>query len=65
VALAGIYLAYRLYVLSSESLVALGPAESGPPCFSGYYVDELYDATIINPAVAASTRLLWKKADAV
>jgi NADH-quinone oxidoreductase subunit L len=29
-----------------------------------YFVDEFYDATIINPAVTASTSLLWKKADA-
>ena len=31
--------------------------------FRKYYVDELYDAAIVNPTLNASTRTLWKRTD--
>ena len=31
--------------------------------FRKYYVDELYDAAIINPTVQTSTKVLWKGFD--
>jgi NADH-quinone oxidoreductase subunit L len=66
VALAGIYLAYRLYVVNPKAPAELAARWKAVHrvLFRKYYVDELYDATIINPAVTASTRLLWKQADA-
>jgi len=32
--------------------------------FRKYYVDEVYDAAIVNPALRFSTNILWKRADA-
>jgi NADH-quinone oxidoreductase subunit L len=66
VALAGILLAIRMYVFRPKSPAALAARWKGihRVLFRKYYVDEFYDATIINPAVTASTSLLWKKADA-
>ena len=65
VAVIGIYLAYRLYVLRPGSAAAL--AERWKLLyrllFRKYYVDEIYDATIVHPALNASTNLLWKRAD--
>jgi NADH-quinone oxidoreductase subunit L len=65
VALAGILLAYRMYVLRPSSPAALTARWKAihRVLFRKYYVDELYDAAIINPALKTSTDLLWKKTD--
>jgi NADH-quinone oxidoreductase subunit L len=65
VAITGICLAYRLYVLRPKSPAALAVRCKAihRVLFRKYYVDELYDAAIINPVQKASTHVLWKKAD--
>ncbi len=65
VAIIGIYLAYRLYVLRPQAAEALAGRWSAIHrlLFRKYYVDELYDAVIVNPALNASTDLLWKQTD--
>jgi len=65
VALAGIYLAYRLYIrnpkLADEWAIRWKYLHR--VLFRKYYVDELYDAAIIKPAVNISAKALWKGAD--
>lgn len=65
IAITGILLAYRLYILRPKAPVELAVRwkEIHRVLFRKYYVDELYDAAIINPVRNASTNLLWKKAD--
>ena len=65
VALAGIALAFAR--LKPERLV---PASAAPPehgveevLLNKYYVDELYDAAIVQPIVATSRSLLWRGID--
>jgi NADH-quinone oxidoreductase subunit L len=63
--LAGISLAYVMYVLKP------GLADSIAGTFRGtykllynkYFVDEVYDATVVNPLVDGSRAVLWKCAD--
>ncbi len=65
-ALIGIYIAYRLYVRRPEAASVLAARMKGLHrlLFRKYYVDEIYDAAIVHPALNASTDLLWKGADA-
>jgi NADH-quinone oxidoreductase subunit L len=65
VAAAGIYIAYRMYVRRPTSADAMANRFRGlhELLFKKYKVDEAYDALIIKPTVAASTDLLWKRAD--
>jgi NADH-quinone oxidoreductase subunit L len=66
VALIGIYIAYRLYILR-QTATAARAARWGAIhglLFRKYYVDELYDAAIVHPMVRVSTDVLWKRADA-
>jgi NADH-quinone oxidoreductase subunit L len=64
--LIGIALAYLMYV------VRPGMADSVARGFSGlytlvynkYFVDEIYDATVVRPVVNGSRVVLWKGADA-
>ncbi len=65
VALSGILIAYRIYVLRPES------ADTWAGRFRAiyrlllrkYYVDEIYDAAVVNPTVAGSREVLWKGMD--
>jgi len=65
VALAGIYLAYRLYLRNPKAAdgLAIQWKEIHRVLFRKYYVDEIYDAAIIHPVLNGSTNVLWKRAD--
>jgi len=65
VALAGIYTAYRLYIKNPKRAgeLAVRWKELYRVLSRKYYVDELYDAAIIKPALSGSTHVLWKWAD--
>jgi len=62
----GIALAYVFYVLSPgipDSIAAtLGPIYK--LVYNKYFVDEVYDATIVNPMVGGSRSVLWRIVDA-
>ena len=64
-AVAGICLAYRMYVVHPESADQLSQRLRGiyTLLFRKYYVDELYDAAVVKPTVNTSTELLWKGVD--
>ncbi len=61
----GIYIAYRIYVLNPGTAEKFASRLSGiyRILFRKYYVDELYDAAVVNPTVRGSTELLWKRSD--
>jgi NADH-quinone oxidoreductase subunit L len=65
-AIAGIYLAYRFYIQRPDA--AAGLAARFPRIYRillrKYYVDEFYEAGIVQPALKASTEGLWKGMDA-
>jgi NADH-quinone oxidoreductase subunit L len=65
VALAGIFLAYHLYIRNpnASETIAQRWRALHRILFRKYYVDEIYDAAIINPTLRASTKILWKQAD--
>ncbi|GAB4236714.1 MAG: NADH-quinone oxidoreductase subunit L [Acidobacteriota bacterium] len=64
-ALAGIWVAYRLYVEDPRRAAQL--AERFPGVYrlllNKFYVDEIYDAAIVKPLVAVSRVLLWQAVD--
>jgi len=65
-ALAGIYVAYRLYVRSPGSADAIAQ-RLGPLyrlSFRKYYIDEIYDNAFIRPIRDGSREILWKGLDA-
>jgi NADH-quinone oxidoreductase subunit L len=61
----GIAVAYRFYVVHPKAAGALASRLSATYrlLFRKYYVDELYDAVMVNPTVRGSTELLWKRVD--
>ena len=65
VALAGVYIG-RLWYLKKKS-VPSALAGKAPGVYNllwnKYYVDEIYEATVVRPTVAGSTKLLWKIID--
>jgi len=65
VAATGIYLAYRWYVSRPQAASAMAERWKGIHrlLFQKYYVDEIYDASIVHPTLNASTSVLWKAAD--
>lgn len=65
VAVIAIYIAYRIYIRRPEKADAIVGRFRliHRLLFRKYYVDELYDAAIINPAVKTSTKVLWKGFD--
>jgi NADH-quinone oxidoreductase subunit L len=65
VALAGIFLAYMLYVGRPQAAEGLAARFRGlyRLLFRKYYVDELYDAVFVNPTVSGSRDILWKGFD--
>ena len=64
--LTGIGLAYVFYVLAPKVPEQLASAFSGlyVLIYNKYFVDELYDATVVRPVVDGSRTLLWRTADA-
>ena len=64
-AVAGICVAYRMYIAHPDRADSLAARWKGIHrlLFRKYYVDELYDATIVNPIINASTHTLWKQTD--
>jgi NADH-quinone oxidoreductase subunit L len=64
--LGGIALAYVMYVLKpgmADSLASnLGILYTA--VYNKWYVDEIYDAAVVNPVVDGSRTVLWKAADA-
>ncbi len=65
-ALIGIYLAYRIYILRPEAADALAGRLKNAYrlLLNKYFVDEIYDAAIVQPTVNGSRELLWKTVDA-
>ena len=65
VALSGIYVAYRFYVVDPGAPKRLAERVKGiyALLFNKYWVDEIYDAKIVQPIVRGSVQL-WKRVDA-
>jgi NADH-quinone oxidoreductase subunit L len=63
--LGGIALAYIFYVVDPRMPVNIGHAFKGlyTVLFNKYYVDELYDSTVVSPLVDGSRTLLWRAGD--
>jgi NADH-quinone oxidoreductase subunit L len=61
----GIFVAYRLYIQNPGAADALASRwkRVHQLLFRKYYVDELYDAAIVQPTLNTSTQTLWKRAD--
>ncbi len=64
--LAGIGLSYLMYVVSPGIPDKITSALGGlyTLVYNKYYVDEVYDATIVRPLIQGSESVLWKTADA-
>jgi NADH-quinone oxidoreductase subunit L len=64
--LLGILLAYVMYILRPGTADSLAGSVSGlyKLVYNKYFVDEIYDATVVHPVVAGSRSVLWKFADA-
>ena len=65
VAVTGILFARRWYATRSEVPQQLSNRFSGlyTLLWNKWYVDELYDATVVNPTVKSSEKLLWRVID--
>ncbi len=63
--LVGIGIAYWMYVLSPSIPEAIASRFSGlyTLIYNKYYVDEIYDATVIDPVIGGSSAVLWKGVD--
>jgi NADH-quinone oxidoreductase subunit L len=63
--LIGIALAYFMYVLNPGLPESLAQSLSAPYklIYNKFFVDELYDATVVTPLVSGSRGLLWKSID--
>jgi NADH-quinone oxidoreductase subunit L len=64
--LAGIVLAYLMYVLKPGTADSLAQTFKAPYqlIYHKYFVDEIYDATVVRPLVGGSRIVLWKGVDA-
>jgi NADH-quinone oxidoreductase subunit L len=64
--LGGIALAWFLYVLSPETPKRIAESLGGlyRTVYNKYWVDEIYDTTIVGPLVQGSRSFLWKGLDA-
>jgi NADH-quinone oxidoreductase subunit L len=62
----GIGLAYVIYLMKPGTADAIAGALKAPYTliYNKYFVDELYDATVVKPVVAGSRVALWKGVDA-
>ena len=65
IAASGIYLARWIYLQRSEIAVSLAKRypRTYRVLFNKYYVDEVYDAVIVDPTVKISNDVLWKAMD--
>ncbi len=65
VAVFGILVAYRIYVVRPESVDAIAARMRGLHrlLLHKYYVDEIYDRVLVNPTLAGSREALWKGVD--
>jgi len=65
VALGGVYVARQFYLKRKDLPERLSQkaARAYRMLLNKYYVDEIYDATVIQPVVKGSERLLWKGID--
>lgn len=64
-ALGGIYAAYTIYTKRREIAVKTSEAFKGlyTTLYNKYYIDEIYDAAIVEPIRKTSESFLWKIAD--
>jgi len=64
--LLGIFIAYVMYVLKPGMADSLAGSMKGlyTLVYNKYFIDELYDATVVNPTVEGSSMVLWKGMDA-
>ncbi len=62
VAVVGIFFARKIYIRRKELADKFADTYSAihKLLWNKYYVDEIYDAVIVNPTVKASDKLLWK-----
>jgi NADH-quinone oxidoreductase subunit L len=62
----GIALAYVMYILKPGMADSLATNLGGlyTAVYNKWYVDEIYDAAVVNPVVDGSRTVLWKAADA-
>jgi NADH-quinone oxidoreductase subunit L len=62
VAVGGIFFARHIYIHRKELAEKLTDTYSGihKLLWNKYYVDEIYDAVVVNPTVKSSDKLLWK-----
>lgn len=63
--LIGIALSYYMYVVNKELPERIAASFSGlyNLVYNKYFVDEIYDATVVNPVIAGSTTVLWHGVD--
>jgi NADH-quinone oxidoreductase subunit L len=63
--LGGIVLAYLFYVTAPGIPVSIGRTFKGiyTVLYNKYFVDELYDSTVVSPLVDGSRSLLWRVGD--
>jgi NADH-quinone oxidoreductase subunit L len=64
--LAGIAVAYLLYIVKPGMADSMALSLGGiyKAVYNKWYVDEIYDATVVTPLVSGSRTVLWKVADA-
>ncbi|HUI81417.1 MAG TPA: NADH-quinone oxidoreductase subunit L [Bryobacteraceae bacterium] len=64
--LLGILIAYWMYVLKPSMADSLAGSMKGlyTLVYNKYFIDEFYDATVVNPTVEGSSIVLWKGMDA-
>jgi NADH-quinone oxidoreductase subunit L len=64
--LAGIALAYVMYVVNPSLAESFAGSVKGlyTLVYNKYFVDEIYDAAVVNPVVDGSREVLWKVVDA-
>src|SRR5206468_9031544 len=63
---AGIGLAYLMYVVKPGMADSLAATFRAPYqlIYNKYFVDEIYDATVVRPLIGGSRIVLWKGVDA-
>jgi NADH-quinone oxidoreductase subunit L len=63
--LGGILLAYYMYVVNTRVPERISTALGGlyTLVYNKYKIDELYDATVVNPLITGSTSVLWHGVD--
>jgi NADH-quinone oxidoreductase subunit L len=63
--LAGIALSYYMYVVNKELPEQIASSIGGlyNVVYNKYFVDEIYDATVVNPMITGSRTVLWHGMD--